>query len=148
MLKTAPPELQEVLLLRQQLAKSSVKKYQAMEKAVCADGRARGMFQFYAKITRFMTGAITGNNLIWSLTSNSLRDLQTLFTYSAVKDPARVMREIGAAYLNKFRSAIRANRRLFDRIAVFEGLGTAQYFGNYLVAPSDEHAAGLLDLLA
>ena len=47
MLKTAPKELQKVLLLRQQLAKSSVKKYQAMEKAVCADGRARGMFQFY-----------------------------------------------------------------------------------------------------
>ena len=36
MLKTAPAELQKVLLLRQQLAKSSVKKYQAMEKAVCA----------------------------------------------------------------------------------------------------------------
>lgn len=47
MLKTAPPELQTVLTLRQQLAKSSVKKYQAMETAVCADGRARGMFQFY-----------------------------------------------------------------------------------------------------
>lgn len=47
MLKTAPAELQKVLLLRQQLAKSSVKKYQAMETAVCADGRARGMFQFY-----------------------------------------------------------------------------------------------------
>lgn len=47
MLKTAPPQLQTVLSLRQQLAKSSVKKYQAMENAVCADGRARGMFQFY-----------------------------------------------------------------------------------------------------
>ena len=47
MLKTVPPELQTVLTLRQQLAKSSVKKYQAMETAVCADGRARGMFQFY-----------------------------------------------------------------------------------------------------
>ena len=47
MLKTAPPELQTVLTLRQQLAKSSVKKYQAMETAVCDDGRARGMFQFY-----------------------------------------------------------------------------------------------------
>ena len=47
MLKTAPPKLQKVLTLRQQLAKSSVKKYQAMETAVCADGRARGMFQFY-----------------------------------------------------------------------------------------------------
>lgn len=47
LLKTAPPKLAEVLELRRQLAKSSVKKYQAMQNAVCADGRARGMFQFY-----------------------------------------------------------------------------------------------------
>lgn len=47
MLKTASPEMKKVLTLRQQLAKSSVKKYQTMETAVCADGRARGMFQFY-----------------------------------------------------------------------------------------------------
>lgn len=47
LLKTAPQQLQKVLTLRQQLAKSSVKKYQAMETAICADGRARGMFQFY-----------------------------------------------------------------------------------------------------
>ena len=45
--KTAPKELTDVLLLRQQLSKSSVKKYQAMQNAVCEDGRARGMFQFY-----------------------------------------------------------------------------------------------------
>lgn len=37
----------EVLSCRQQLAKSSVSKYTAMRNAVCADGRARGMFQFY-----------------------------------------------------------------------------------------------------
>ncbi|MGN0619954.1 MAG: DNA polymerase [Ruminiclostridium sp.] len=47
LLKTAPPQLAEVLSLRQQLAKSSVKKYQAMKNAVCSDGRAHGMFQFY-----------------------------------------------------------------------------------------------------
>jgi DNA polymerase len=47
LLKTAPAPLGEVLALRQQLAKSSIKKYQAMESAVCSDGRARGMFQFY-----------------------------------------------------------------------------------------------------
>lgn len=47
LMKTSPPKLQNVLTLRQQLAKSSVKKYQAMETAVCSDGRARGMFQFY-----------------------------------------------------------------------------------------------------
>ena len=37
----------DVLSCRQQLAKSSVSKYTAMQNAVCADGRARGMFQFY-----------------------------------------------------------------------------------------------------
>ena len=46
-LNTAPEPLKTVLTLRQQLAKSSVKKYQTMENAVCRDGRARGMFQFY-----------------------------------------------------------------------------------------------------
>ena len=46
-IKTAPPELANILTLRQQLAKSSVKKYQAMKTAVCKDGRAHGMFQFY-----------------------------------------------------------------------------------------------------
>lgn len=40
-------EVKEALVLRQQLAKSSVKKYQAMQNAVCLDGRARGMFMFY-----------------------------------------------------------------------------------------------------
>lgn len=40
-------DVTEALRLRQQLAKSSVKKYQAMQTAVCKDGRARGMFQFY-----------------------------------------------------------------------------------------------------
>ena len=47
MLKDAAPEIREVLMLRQQLAKSSVKKYEAMRNTVCADGRIRGMFQFY-----------------------------------------------------------------------------------------------------
>ena len=47
MIKTAPKNLADVLSLRLQLAKSSVKKYQAMQKAVCADGRCHGMFQFY-----------------------------------------------------------------------------------------------------
>ena len=47
MIKDAPEDLAEVLGLRQKLAKSSVKKYQAMQNAVCLDGRARGMFFFY-----------------------------------------------------------------------------------------------------
>lgn len=43
----APDKLKKALQLRLQLAKSSVKKYQAMQNAVCNDGRAHGMFQFY-----------------------------------------------------------------------------------------------------
>ena len=46
LLQDCPPELREVLLLRQQLAKSSVKKYIAMKNAVCSDGRGRGVFMF------------------------------------------------------------------------------------------------------
>lgn len=45
--KDVEEDVTEVLKLRLQLAKSSVKKYQAMRNAVCRDGRARGMFQFY-----------------------------------------------------------------------------------------------------
>ncbi len=47
MLKTAPEPLARVLSLRQSLAKSSVKKYAAMASAICQDGRARGLLQFY-----------------------------------------------------------------------------------------------------
>lgn len=60
LLKTAPPQLAQVLTLRQQLAKSSVRKYQAMEKTVCTDGRARGMFQFYGANR---TGRFSGRNI-------------------------------------------------------------------------------------
>ena len=73
MLKTAPPELQKVLALRQQLAKSSVKKYQAMETAVCTDGRARGMFQFYGANR---TGRWAGRIIqMQNLPQNHLEDL-------------------------------------------------------------------------
>ena len=73
MQKTAPPELQTVLTLRQQLAKSSVKKYQAMETAVCTDGRARGMFQFYGANR---TGRWAGRIIqMQNLPQNHLSDL-------------------------------------------------------------------------
>ena len=47
LLPVADEDVADVLSCRQQLAKASVSKYKAMEKAVCADGRARGMFAFY-----------------------------------------------------------------------------------------------------
>ena len=73
LLKTAPPELAEVLTLRQQLAKSSVRKYQAMEKTVCSDKRARGMFMFYGANR---TGRFSGRNIqLQNLPQNHLPDL-------------------------------------------------------------------------
>lgn len=73
MLKTAPPELADALILRQQLAKSSVKKYQAMQNAVCSDGRARGMFQFYGANR---TGRWAGRLIqMQNLPQNHLSDL-------------------------------------------------------------------------
>lgn len=74
LIKTAPLELQTVLSLRQQLAKSSIKKYQAMEKAVCNDNRARGMFQFYGANR---TGRWAGRLIqMQNLPQNHLEDLQ------------------------------------------------------------------------
>ena len=46
-IKEVKEPLKSALSLRQRLAKSSVKKYQSMQNAVCQDSRARGMFQFY-----------------------------------------------------------------------------------------------------
>ncbi len=71
--KKAPPELTHVLSLRQQLAKSSVRKYQAMETTVCTDGRARGMFQFYGANR---TGRFSGRHIqLQNLPQNHLPDL-------------------------------------------------------------------------
>ncbi len=73
-LKTAPEPLRTVLSLRQQLAKSSVKKYQAMENAVCADGRARGMFMFYGANR---TGRFAGRIIqLQNLPQNHMPDLE------------------------------------------------------------------------
>jgi len=74
MLKTAPAPLDRVLSLRQSLAKSSVKKYTAMQNAVCADGRARGMFQFYGANR---TGRWAGRLIqLHNLPQNHLPDLE------------------------------------------------------------------------
>ena len=73
LVKTAPEPLREVLSLRQQLAKSSVKKYTAMENAVCADSRAHGMFQFYGANR---TGRFSGRLIqLQNLYKNTMPDL-------------------------------------------------------------------------
>ena len=73
LIRTAPEPLREVLSLRQQLAKSSVKKYTAMENAVCADSRAHGMFQFYGANR---TGRFSGRLIqLQNLYKNTMPDL-------------------------------------------------------------------------
>lgn len=74
LIKAAPEELRQVLMLRQQLAKSSVKKYTAMENAVCKDNRARGMFKFYGANR---TGRWAGKNVqLQNLPQNHIPDLE------------------------------------------------------------------------
>ena len=58
--ETDDPIIKEVLQLRLQSAKSSVKKYETMLRATCSDGRARGMFQFYGAMR---TGRFAGRLL-------------------------------------------------------------------------------------
>lgn len=89
LIKTAPEDLRDVLLLRQQLSKSSIKKYQAMQNTVCLDGRARGMFQYYGASR---SGRWAGRHIqLQNLPQNHISDLEDarslvkLGDYDAVK---------------------------------------------------------------
>lgn len=75
LIKTVPDDVKNVLLLRQQLSKSSVKKYEAMLNSVCDDNRARGMFSFYGASR---TGRFSGKLIqLQNLPQNHLSDLTT-----------------------------------------------------------------------
>ena len=68
-------DVRKVLSLRQELAKSSVKKYTAMENLVCRDSRGRGLIQFYGASR---TGRYAGKLLqVQNLPQNHLPDLET-----------------------------------------------------------------------
>lgn len=74
LLKAAPEPLGKVLELRQSLAKSSVKKYTAMQNAICSDGRVRGLLQFYGANR---TGRWAGRLVqVQNLPQNHLPDLE------------------------------------------------------------------------
>lgn len=74
LIKDAPENLANVLTLRKQLAKSSVKKYQAMKNTVCSDGRARGMF-FFNGANRTGRWCLTGDHEV--LTKNGWERLDS-----------------------------------------------------------------------
>ena len=74
MIKDAPKEIVDVLELRQQISKSSVKKYLAMKNAGCVCNRARGMFQFYGANR---TGRWAGRIIqLQNLPQNHIEDLK------------------------------------------------------------------------
>ena len=74
MLEKADGEVELALSLRQELAKSSVKKYTAMESVVCPDDRARGLIQFYGANR---TGRFAGRLIqVQNLPQNHLPDLK------------------------------------------------------------------------
>ena len=73
MIKETDGDVSDALSLRLQLAKSSVKKYQAMENAACRDDRCRGMFMFYGANR---TGRFAGRLVqLQNLPQNHMPDL-------------------------------------------------------------------------
>ena len=78
MLEKAEGEVELALSLRQELAKSSVKKYTAMESVVGSDSRARGLIQFYGANR---TGRYAGRLIqVQNLPQNHLPDLDAVRT--------------------------------------------------------------------
>jgi DNA polymerase len=67
-------EVEEALKLRLLMAKTSVRKYEAVERAVCSDGRVHGLFQFYGANR---TGRFAGRLVqVQNLPQNHLVDLK------------------------------------------------------------------------
>lgn len=74
LLQTTTDKVHQVLSLRQLLSKSSVKKYQAMQKSMCQDGRVHGLLQFYGANR---TGRWAGRLVqVQNLPRNSMPDLE------------------------------------------------------------------------
>ena len=89
-----------------------------------------GILDAYAVVSRFMTGNITGNNILWSLFSNFPRDLGTFFTYSKTRNPAKVFAAMGSAYVNKikgdsadllFKEYLASGTGTLDKVQVKDG---------------------------
>lgn len=84
LIESAPARQREVLQLRQQLSKSSVRKYHAMKNTVCSDGRARGMFFFYGASR---SGRWAGRHIqLQNLPQNHLPDLDDARSLVKLRD--------------------------------------------------------------
>ena len=76
------------------------------------------LVQLYGKLTRFMTSNTTGNNVVWSIFSNSPRDFQTLINYSDTKNVFKLAKLIGDSYIQSFNE--------------FRGAPTSDYYSEFL----------------
>ncbi|MGO1368541.1 DNA polymerase [Senegalia sp. (in: firmicutes)] len=70
--KDISPKAKRVLELRQDMSKTSVKKYEAMDRAMCSDGRIKGLLQFYGASTGRWAGRIINPQ---NLPRNNMSDL-------------------------------------------------------------------------
>jgi DNA polymerase len=86
LLGEATGEVKEILETRQELSKSSIKKYEAMRDCVCKDGRARGLLQFYGANR---TGRFSGRLIqVQNLPRNNMDDLELARTLVKQNDLA------------------------------------------------------------
>ena len=94
LLKDATGNVEEILRLRQDIAKSSVKKYQAMQNAVCKDSRARGLIQFYGANR---TGRFSGRLIqVQNLPQNHLEPLEEARELIRNEDLDAILGKFGA----------------------------------------------------
>ena len=93
LLENAEGNVEEILKIRQELAKSSIKKYLAMENAVCADGRARGLLQYYGANR---TGRFAGRLIqVQNLPQNHIEDLEGARELVKNEDAATITEKYG-----------------------------------------------------
>lgn len=87
--------------------------------------KVNGLVDAIGKMSHFMTSNITGNNIIWSIFSNLPRDLGTLMVYAKEPNRFKLLKEIGASYVNKLKGDS-ANPLYLEYLAM--GGGKASYY--------------------
>lgn len=70
--------------------------------------RLPAILEAWRKLTRLQSAFITGTNLIWSVTSNAPRDLQTMLMYSDEKNPLKLLKNVGLGYVNRIKDTMGA----------------------------------------
>ncbi len=70
--ETDNPEVKRVLKLRQEMSRTSVRKYEAMERVVCGDSRAKGLLQYHGALTGRWSGRLIQTQ---NLPRNNMSDL-------------------------------------------------------------------------